>query len=153
MDTLVMSSLGPRRERAYALRTWDKPPTIETYLVHPFMQQSEDGSVTELGIAEVEEPATTRRPGQSNPNRCPLSTNHRPLEMPAASSSGPAAGALTLILIWLPQAVVRPGSGGRRRQLETPRASSEAVRCCQTHRLPRTAPAVSQTACATAGAL
>ena len=93
-----MRSLVPRRERAYALRTWDKPPTIETYLVHPFMEQSKDGSVTELGIAEVEEPATTRRPGQSNSNRCPLSTNHRPLAMPAASTPGPTAGALTLIL-------------------------------------------------------
>lgn len=32
------------REGRYALRTWDKPPTIETYLVHPFMKQFEEGS-------------------------------------------------------------------------------------------------------------
>ena len=88
MVTLVISSLDYRRERAYALRTWDKAPTIETYLVHPFMQQSEDGRVTEHGIAEVEEPSATRRPGQSNPggsNRCPLLINHTPGSAPGAS--------------------------------------------------------------------
>lgn len=33
------NAVFPDRDRIYALKTWDKPPTIETYRIHPFMKQ------------------------------------------------------------------------------------------------------------------
>ena len=56
------------RDRAYALKTWDKPPTIETYRVHPFMKQV-DGSSEAGEQPQTAAAAETSQTRQSDAGR------------------------------------------------------------------------------------
>lgn len=68
-DSLWTSEVRKRgklcsREQLYALKTWDKPPTIETYRVHPFMKQANGDSSTDNEPEPKGLDAIQRGPGQ-----------------------------------------------------------------------------------------
>ena len=59
---LISCLLLPHRDQAYALRNWDKAPTIDNFTIHPFMRQFEGQTPAPqaaLDAAAAPEPAAS----------------------------------------------------------------------------------------------